>query len=317
MIKNGLLCFYTVTFLFFTCKMQPGSDRHYADDNPNKVYKLRLNPAAGAVYDYDITNGAEFKMKVDDKEVDNQSKSTAAVSYAIDKDSAGDFVLNIVYNKIHLSSKKKDEETEMDADHNANSSDRVEKLLALMKGTAIQATISPRGDIKSIQGYDDLKAKIMASFNADDAYGKAMAGKQWDQRIKEGLIKKNMEELFKIFPDSAVHVGDKWKLSSVQKDEVSLDIKSTYILKDIRDGVAIIESEGEVSSDNTVGSSMGYEFTADLKGKQEGDFEMETATGMILSSRVTADIDGEMEIMGRKVPITIRTTMKMEGKKVK
>jgi hypothetical protein len=172
------------------------------------VYKVRLNPVAGSGYDYNITNGSEFKMKVDDKEVDNRSNSTVEVSYT-------------------------------------------------------------------------------------------------------------MEELFKIFPDSAVHVGDRWKLSSIQKDEISLNVKNTYLLKDIHNGIAIIESEGEISSDNTVGNSMGYSFTADIKEKREGEFEMETTTGMLLNSRISSDIEGEMPVMGRKVPITSRTTITMEGKKVK
>jgi len=32
-----------------------------------------------------------------------------------------------------------------------------------------------------------------------------------DKAIGEGIVKKNVDQLFKMFPDSAVHVGDKWK----------------------------------------------------------------------------------------------------------
>src|SRR5260370_10375141 len=89
-------------FILSSCKTQPDSVRRYADVDPNKVYKLHLNPAAGSKYEYNITNGSEFKMEVADQKVDNQNKSTVQLSYAIDKDSSGNFLLSIVYDKRHL-----------------------------------------------------------------------------------------------------------------------------------------------------------------------------------------------------------------------
>jgi hypothetical protein len=308
--------FFLLFLLSFTisCKLQPGSDRRYADGNPNKEYKLRLNPEAGSKYYFTITSGSEFRMEVDGKKVDRQNKSTVGVSYAIDKDSIGNFRLSMVYDKIHFYSKNKDGETDLDAD-DSTGLDPVEKLMGILKGATIQSVVSPRGDIQSIKGYDELKDKLLASFNPNDRYTRAIAEKQWEERIKEGLIKKNMEQLFKIFPDSTVHVGDKWQLSSVQKDEINLNIRNAYILKDIHNGIALISSEGVITSDDASGSTMGYEFTADIKGKQEGEFEMETATGMLLSSKISSDIEGEMSMMSRTIPITIHSTVKMEGKK--
>ena len=316
-LENLWIILLVVSIFFFhtSCKIRPSSERHYADGNPDKEYKLRLNPAAGSKYYFTIISGSEFRMEVDGKKVDKQNKSTIGVSYAIDKDSAGNFRLSMVYDKIHFYSKNKDGETDLDAGDSA-SLDPVEKLMGILKGATIQSVVSPQGDIRSIKGYDELKSKLLASFNPNDRYSRAIAEKQWEERIKEGLIKKNMEQLFKIFPDSAVHVGDKWQLSSVQKDEINLNIKNSYTLKDIHDGVALINSEGIITSDNATGTTMGYEFTADIKGKQEGEFEMETATGMLLSSKISSDIEGEMSMMGRTIPITIRSTMKMEGKKV-
>jgi hypothetical protein len=306
-------------FIFFiiSCKIQPGSDRRNEDGNPDRVYKLRLNPTTGSTYYYTITNGSEFRMEVDGKKIDKENKSTVAVSYGIDKDSVGDLLLTMVYDKIHFYSKNKDGATDLDAGNAESSQDPVEKLMSIVKGATITAVINPKGEIQSIKGYDELKSKLLASFNPNDTYSKAIAEKQWEERIKEGMIKKNVEQLFKIFPDSAVHVGDKWKLGSVQKDEMNLAIKNSYTLTGIRDGVAVIRSEGDITSDNASGSTMGYAFTADIKGKQEGEYEMETATGMLLTSKISADIEGEMSMMGRKIPITIHSTMKMEGKRMK
>jgi len=40
---------------------------------------------------------------------------------------------------------------------------------------------------------------------------------QWDKAIGEGIVKKERGPALKMFPDSAVHVGDKWKLNSTEE----------------------------------------------------------------------------------------------------
>jgi hypothetical protein len=42
---HKLLFLLSVLLVLVSCKIQPGSSRHNADGNPDKVYKLRLNPA--------------------------------------------------------------------------------------------------------------------------------------------------------------------------------------------------------------------------------------------------------------------------------
>jgi hypothetical protein len=45
-----------------------------------------------------------------------------------------------------------------------------------------------------------------------------------------------MEQVFHIFPDSAVHVGDRWKLSYTEHESINLVNASSYQLKEITDG---------------------------------------------------------------------------------
>jgi hypothetical protein len=146
---------------------------------------------------------------------------------------------------------------------------------------------------------------------------RSAAEKQFDQRIREGLIKKNMEQFLNIFPDSAVHVGDRWKISSTRTDQLKVHIITTYQLSEIRDNIAVITARGEVSGDNSPGNMNGYDYTADLKGEQEGKFEVETATGMLLNGNMISDIGGQMSMMGREIPLTLHTSIKMEGRKLK
>jgi len=315
MNKSCYIYLWVIFSVFLSCKTHPDSNRHYSDNDPKKAYRLQLNPKPGLQYTYSITKETEFQVEMEGKEVDNKTRVTIDVSYTIGRDSAGDVVLNMVYNKIHLYTKAGDTETDLDADNAEGSADPAERMLALLKGGPIQAVVTPAGQIKGYKGVDEIRDKVLAKFDPSDTYGKSMAGKQWDERIKEGMIKSNMEQLFSIFPDSVVHIGDRWKLSSTQKEGISLNSRSSFQLKEIVDGTAVVREEGEISSDRGAGEMGGATFTADLKGKQEGEFEMEAETGMLLSSDVNSTIKGTMNMMGRDIPMNIHMSMKMRGGK--
>jgi len=304
-------------FLNSACKTRPDASRRYETGDPTKVYKLRLDPPVGSKYHYDISNESELQMEVMDKKVDNVNKSTVGVFYIIEKDSTGNLLLNTVYEKIHFHSKNGDTETDLDTDHGGGSGDPVEELLGVLKNDTITAVVSPLGETKSIRGYEELKEKLLYKISPGDTYLRSAAEKQLDTRIKDGLIKKNTQQFLNIFPDSAVHVGDRWKLSTVQQDLLKLRINSSFQLKEIRDGVAVITSQGEVTSDGASGNISGYDYTADLKGQQEGQFEVETSTGMVLNSSISSDVEGQLTMMGRQIPVKLHAMIKVEGRKVK
>jgi hypothetical protein len=298
------------------CKIQPGSARHYDDNNPTRVYHLRLNPTVGSQYEYTVTRSTEFHLEAEGKKVDNISRSTIVMTYSTDRDSAGDILLKLVYNKIHLYSKDGDTEEEQDADKAAESTDPVEKMLGILKGANLRAVVSPAGQVKSMQGDDEIKHKLLEGFGPDEAYAKGIASQQWDRQVKEGLLKNSMEQLFNIFPDSAVHVGDRWKLSSTQHEQIDLVTNASCQLKEIVDGTAVIRTEGDISSDHGAGTLNGANYTADLKGKEESDLAMETTTGMLLSNTSDWKITGTISSMGRDVPVTINISIKIAGRKL-
>ena len=77
-----------------------------------------------------------------------------------------------------------------------------------------------------------------------------------------------------------------------------------------------MSSEGIIKSDKSSNSVMGYtQVAANLKGEQKDEFEIEAKTGMLISSRITANIEGNLQVMGRDIPITIKSSIKMSGKK--
>ncbi|HEV2480294.1 MAG TPA: hypothetical protein VGS79_11540 [Puia sp.] len=59
-------------------------------------------------------------------------------------------------------------------------------------------------------------------------------------------------------------------------------------------------------------SFMGYVVTTNFKGKQKGEYQVDTRTGLLLNATVSVNVDGTLVAMGREVPLTIESEVKME-----
>ena len=78
--------------------------------------------------------------------------------------------------------------------------------------------------------------------------------------------------------------------------------------------MTFITMEGDISSDSSMVNMMGYQVTPNLEGHQHGDFQMESKTGMVVNARITSSVEGTIQMLGRDIPITIESSIKMELK---
>jgi hypothetical protein len=296
-----------------SCKLGSGSYGPAAEFAGARAFQLRLNPAPGSSYSYDIFSRQDYKFELADKKIDNESKVDASVNYSISKDSAGDFVFLIRYGKVHIYSKNGDDESELDAANAANSGDPVEQLLGNLKDANISAILSPTGQVKSVSGFKEMFSRYMAQFTTANTYQLAAVKQRWESTIGDQLVRRNMDQLFGILPDSSIHIGDKWHLNPSQKGELGLETSTTFTLTDIRDRTAFIESEGTIKADSTAAQFMNYNVTTDLKGTQKGEYQIDVRTGMLLGATVGATVEGSLQTMGREIPLTIESQIKVKG----
>lgn len=306
--------FISVALLLYSCKSLSSSDKRFADLKNSQPYKLHLNPDAGTAYHYDINNETTIKFKIDDKEVENANKSSAGVLYSISKDSSGNFIFKTNYDKIFIHTKSGDQEVEYDASRANISIDPVEKTMGVLLNSPVSATITPTGVVKKVDGYKEITEKLLAKFDPADENGKNIARIKWEDLFKRGMIENNMEQLFKIFPDSAIHIHDRWQLKSTYPGDINLKTKTNFILKDISEEIATLASESEVESDTT-SNLMGYQVASTLKGSQSGVYEMDARTGMLINSKIDGKVEGSIVVMGREIPITIETKIRIKGVK--
>lgn len=315
-MKRQSIFFFFLLIFILSCKA-PGSSESEKMD-PEKTYQLRLNPAAGSVYHYEMINESDIDLEVDDQDVNNRNKTEVGVTYTINRDSAGNYLFSSVYDKIHITTKNNDTKTELDATNGSVSPNPVERMLALLKDATINVTISPSGEVTDMAGYKEIGEKLISGFSEFDVAGRKAAMEQWESYIGNGLIKKNFDQLFKLFPDSAVHLGDTWRLTSREDGDLSYNITGTYKLKAINENFAIIESNGKINTGgNSTVSEEGGGPVANLTGEQSAEFEIETKTGMVLSCKVKAEMEGTVEVFGRVVPVKATISVKVNGNRKK
>ena len=287
------------------CNSNSSADRSEARSNLPNNFILELNPKSGSSYKYDIKSETILKMEVDEKKLDKINRTSAEVDYRIRKDSLGDFIMQIKYDKIHVYTKNGEEESDVDAANATYSINALERMLGELRGATLESSINSSGEIKSVKGYNELGAKLISEMTGTDMSTKKIAQTQWDKTIGEGVIKKNIKDLFAFVHDSSIRVGDSWKVKSKQESEIPLTVVTEYELKDLNSGVATLAVKSEISSDSGIVNYLGTEVTVDLKGKEEGEYRVDVKTGMLIHFEANSKVGGKMNVLGREFPITL------------
>lgn len=188
-------------------------------DADNPAYYLKLSLAKGSTYHYTVEYETETDLEVTGKKINILNQSEVDISYGIDKDSAGNFIFQVRYDRIHIRTKTGDKSTEYNVPYTEETADPMQRMLGILKTANIIATVTPAGKVTGVTGYQGLSEKITADLNVDVSSRQA-AQAQLDKIIGEGILKKNLDQLFNLFPDSAIHIGDSWKTNATQKGDI-------------------------------------------------------------------------------------------------
>lgn len=304
------LCILICT-LVLSCKNNP--TRHSESD---PKYQLGLNLPADVKYYYTIINEMQTEVEYDGKKVETANKSELGLVYEISKDSLDNLLLKLIYDKFHIVLKDQNGEQEINAANGVSSYDPVGKILNNIVGSSLNVTLSPKGDVLQVTGSKQISDKILTALNAQDANTRKTVEQQISKLVGESFIKNNLEQGFKIFPDTAVYEGDSWQQKTSQTGEIKFDAITTYTLESVKKDVAHITSETTIDNPSNTSNVMGYEVMSNMKGTQKGYFETDVKTGMLLKSESSTALNGSMQIMGREVPIEIKVmkTIKSEKK---
>ncbi len=297
--------------LIYSCKSKT------TFQNERKKYLWKLQLPVGAKCYYTLNGETQTVLKVDSKEVNSSNKSEIGLFYDVSKDSLNNYQVKITYDMLHINLKNKDgEEEEFDASKGTHSFNPVEKLLGTIKGSSLHITVNSKGEILNTSGTKEIADKILVLLNTQDTYSNKRIQDQISKLVGDAFVRNNLEQGFKLFPDSALHIGDSWSGQEVHESDIRFEALTTYTLTSVKDGIAHIEAESNISSVQNNSALMGYNMTSDLTGSQTGEYETDLATGTLLSSKTKTTIQGTVQVMGREVPLKMKVIKEITVKKL-
>lgn len=314
MKSKYVFCFFTVC-LFLSCKNST-TKKTFNIYRSDTAYHLKANILApGEKYYYTITNETQTTIEYNDKKTESGNNIKVGLIYESIIDSAGDHLLKVTYDKLHLLLKKPEGEQEYEAA--ANSYDPVEKLLGTIKGSSLFISLNKKGDVINVKGSKEIADKVVASMQTFDPQIRKTLQEQVSQLIGETFIKNNLEQGFKLFPDTTISVGDSWTRKDVQSAGISYNALTTYTLESLNDTIAQIDTESEISTgEGTASNIMGLSVITDLKGEQTGSIKVYTTSGIIVSNESTTSMKGTIQVMGREVPVKIKMKKNISAKRI-
>ena len=316
--KDSLRKIFLLTILFIitfsSCKL-PFTETTTRDTDKNTLF-LKFSPKPGTTYHYNVENKTELELEVQGKKTEKNSEFDMGMAYHIFKDTSGQYLFETTYDKVHLVSKNDDIETVSDAENVNAWSPPTDRMLGALKETKLVVSVTPGKDIRIVSGYEELSRRLMSVLDTTNPYAKQAAQQKIDETIKRGLIQKNIDQLFRFFPDSAMRIGSKWKVDTKEKQDFTLNVSTFYTLNDINDGVAYLASASTITNDKTPIAMMGYSIVPDLKGEQEGTYQVEAATCMLLNATITSSVKGIITMGTSSIPIAIKLKVTVEGKRL-
>ncbi len=311
-INNLTIGFFILTYLFVSCK-------HKDHSLNEEKYKLNLKIKATTKCYYNINNETDTYYETIEKEIENENNSEIGILSEIEpSDSTGNVSIKITFDKFRIKTKNQDNETQIDAGNTANSFDPVERFIGNIKGSSIIVTANKKGEVSSDKGIKVFTDSLLSKMAFTDENSKQQLKEQVSKLMEESLIKNNITQTFNLFPDTAIYEGDTWTKKEVTKSaDFVLNAVTKYTLLSVDHGLAKIETKSEVSSTGNIEvNAIGSNPSANLKGTQKGKLEIDIKTGLLLNSLSLTNISGEMQVMGRTVPIKIKIERKVKGKRL-
>lgn len=305
-------------FLFFSmslsCQNNGTSISHNSHNTAIKKYSFKLQPQPGSAYYYTIHNITDIDIDLNSKKVNNQNDVTVGLIYNINKDSAGNFLFKITYDSFHVVIKKDGQTMEFDASNGAYAINSVEKMLAILKGNSLFITIDKQGKVMAVNGYQEIADRLVEEMKITDIIERRQIQSQLAAMAGEGFIKNNIEQNFNFFPDSSLAVGDTWNKNITASTELGLSIPATYKFSSVDDDIATIKSTSDINTENQKINVTGNEVTASLKGSESGKVKLEIKTGMVTRATSNVSIKGNIQVMGKEVPLKIKVQRTIEGR---
>ena len=234
------------------------------------------------------TSGMEMKMK-----------STFGCSFEVmNNDSAGKN-LKMTYTKMDMA-------MDMGAlNKMQNTQDSLmKKNSENIVGKSIILTLSKDNEITNVTGFEEIMNTQMR-----DSAGKEMMKKMFSKDQFNSMF----GMMFSMYPKKPVKVGESWDGDTkMNMANLAMKVHNKYTLLSVKNGLAEINIDGTIGGNGEImKESSGMKM--DMSGIQKGTITIRIDNGYLHSGAYKMDIKTEMEVMGKKIEMTMKGDYNIKG----
>ena len=259
----------------------------------SKMFKFNLENGKG--YDYEMvfdlqtkvgpqtinmTVGGEYSMNITGTEGDVKSVATSYKSMRMNMQAGG---MNI------------DIDSDKPLAEDGNGKDPLQMMNRVFKGLVGKQFIikvDESGKVLEVTGFDKILTGMVDSMGMEDNMKMQIEASLKDQFNNES-IKDQFAQVFTIFPNKEIKVGDSWEKSYSTTGKMGATFTTTYTAKEIEGDHITLASKTKITS---------KEGGEEISGDQTGNIIVDSKTGLMIN----AEFDQNMEVnaQGQKVQVT-------------
>jgi hypothetical protein len=276
---------------------------------------LKYNLKKGETYRQNTVNDIKLTQKIMDQEIQLNVSTSMKTVFDVKDVQEDSYTLEMRYKEIKIDVAAPGGMGNITFDSNtpediATMQDAGPMLKAIVD-KPVEVVMAGTGKVESVKGFDkfiEAMNSVMDENIPEHIKQQIMAqvGGQFSEEAFKAMFSQNSD----FFPDKPVNTGDNWNVkmsATVSNFTIDLDVKIT--LKGIEGDVALIDMDGTVSTPE------GFEQTVNgmtakvmLNGTYNGHAKLNRNTGWVISSKISQNLAGEIEVMGMKVPLTAIVT---------
>jgi len=267
---------------------------------------LKFNLEKNKQYDYEIV--WDMDQKVMDR--DNKINLLAGYSFEVTEEKDKIKTLRGVYKSFRLYMKIMDMEMDIDTDkpvdtisEGENKGDQMsmmKKIFTGIKGKIFTMKVDEEGNVLSVSGFDEIINSMIDSAGVNEDMKLQMKVSLMDQ-FNEQELKNQFAQVFMIFPNKSVKVGDSWQKKYLMSGKMPANFSTTYTVKQIEGNQVTLDAKTAIAP---AGGEM------EVKGEQTGTLLVDSKTGLVLH----AEFNQDMETKTGDFQITIHSKGKIKGK---
>jgi hypothetical protein len=266
---------------------------------------LKFNLEKGKGYDYDMVWDMNQKM------MGKETKISIGAVYSIKVDEDKDHVKSMtsIYRSFRMNMDVMGMKIDVDTDKPALAEGEdapggmpiamMNKVFSGIVGKSFNMKVDEEGKVLEVTGFREMLQGLADSLGLDEQKRQTMMSSLNDQ-FNEQTVKDQFGQIFTIFPNKEIKVGDSWDKSFVTGGKMAAKYNTTYTVKEIEGDHVTLSTKTRIETTGDM----------DLKGDQTGTVIIDSKTGLMING----DFDQDIKIKVQGMSIDMTGKGKIKGK---